>query len=46
MLAIGTRRVLFGEWMCVKHTVAYDKLPDWFIAFDILDMDEGKFLCR
>eukprot|EP00798_Chlamydomonas_sp_ICE-L_P018251 gene18251-24704_t len=36
-LTIGRTRVLYGEWVCALHTVAYDKLPDWFIAFDILD---------
>ena len=33
---------IYGEWLSVKHTVAYDKLPDYFIAFDILT--ENGFL--
>lgn len=36
--------ILFGEWLCHKHTVYYDALPDWFIAFGILDKQTDQFL--
>jgi hypothetical protein len=37
------RRILFGEWMMARHSVAYDKLPGYFIAFDIAEVDnEGN----
>ncbi len=40
----GDRYVLFGEWMFWKHTVNYTDLPSYFIANDIFDKKEGKFL--
>lgn len=41
----GLRRglVLYGEWCYARHTVPYDALPDWFLAFDILDISSGHF---
>jgi RNA ligase len=35
--------VLFGEWCYARHSVGYDHLPDWFIAFDIYDSLETRF---
>jgi len=35
---------LCGEWLYVQHHVVYDKLPDYFMAFDILDERTGKLL--
>lgn len=35
--------VLFGEWCYAKHSVFYDKLPDWFVAFDIYDSTAKRF---
>lgn len=35
--------VLFGEWCRARHSLGYDHLPDWFVAFDILDPVEGRF---
>lgn len=31
------RYVLFGEWCYAKHSVVYDRLPDWFLGFDLYD---------
>ncbi|NKC14499.1 MAG: DNA ligase [Gammaproteobacteria bacterium] len=28
---------LFGEWCAARHSVGYDRLPDWFVAFDVYD---------
>lgn len=36
--------ILFGEWCYATHSVYYDKLPDYFIGFDIFDKEELKFL--
>ena len=36
--------ILFGEWCYAKHSIYYDKLPDWFIGFDIYDKEAEKFL--
>jgi len=41
--------ILFGEWCYAQHSIFYDRLPDWFLAFDIYDRKEGRFLasaCR
>lgn len=38
------RHVLFGEWLYATHSVAYTRLPDYFLAFDIYDRKMGKFL--
>jgi hypothetical protein len=35
--------VVYGEWCYARHTVPYDVLPDWFLAFDILDVSSGRF---
>ncbi len=41
------RLILFGEWCYARHSVAYDRLPDWFLAFDIYDRVEERFWsCR
>jgi ATP-dependent RNA circularization protein (DNA/RNA ligase family) len=36
-------QILFGEWCAARHSLSYDKLPDWFIAFDLYDRDEQRF---
>jgi len=38
------RYILFGEWCYARHSVSYDRLPDWFLGFDIYDKKEGRFL--
>jgi len=32
---LGETPVVFGEWMLAQHTTRYDKLPDFFFAYDI-----------
>ncbi|MBK04852.1 MAG: DNA ligase [Deltaproteobacteria bacterium] len=41
---IGTRYVVYGEWLYAKHTMYYDMLPHYFMEFDILDLETGHFL--
>jgi ATP-dependent RNA circularization protein (DNA/RNA ligase family) len=36
-------QVLFGEWCHACHSLGYDRLPDWFVAFDVLDIEAGRF---
>lgn len=36
--------ILFGEWCYAQHSVFYDRLPDWFLGFDIYDKRFGRFL--
>src|SRR4051812_10400132 len=42
--ALLDRYVLFGEWLYAKHTVFYDRLPHYFLEFDVLDTQTGEFL--
>lgn len=35
--------ILFGEWCAARHSVAYDRLPDWLIVFDVYDQCEQNF---
>jgi hypothetical protein len=42
--ALGSRYILYGEWMYAKHTVYYDQLPHLFLEFDILDTQDEIFL--
>lgn len=41
---LGSRFVLYGEWLYAKHTVFYDCLPHYFLEFDVLDTETGAFL--
>ena len=41
---LGTRYILYGEWLYAKHTVYYDRLPHYFLEFDIFDRQEEIFL--
>jgi len=41
---LGSRYVLYGEWLYAKHTVFYDRLPHYFHEFDILDLETDRFL--
>ena len=42
--ALGTRYVMYGEWLFAKHTYFYDALPHYFMEFDVLDTQTGEFL--
>lgn len=46
---LSDRFILFGEWCYAQHSVFYDRLPDWFLGFDLYDKQAGRFLsseCR
>lgn len=36
--------VLFGEWLLAEHGTRYDRLPDWFVAYDLYDPESDRFL--
>lgn len=40
---LGSRYIMYGEWMYAKHTVFYDRLPHYFMEFDIFDKETGRF---
>ena len=39
-----TEFVLFGEFVWARHSVPYTKLPSYFIAFDLMEKQTGRFL--
>lgn len=41
---LGSRYIMYGEWMYAKHTVWYDALPHYFMEFDIYDREQGIYL--
>lgn len=41
---LGSRYIMYGEWMYAKHTVFYDALPHYFLEFDVYDRETGRFL--
>jgi hypothetical protein len=41
---LGSRYLMYGEWLYAKHTIFYNRLPDYFMEFDILDTQNGTFL--
>lgn len=42
--ALMDQFILFGEWCYAEHSIAYDRLPDWFLGFDVFDKNNKKFL--
>ncbi len=41
---LSDKFILFGEWCYARHTISYDRLPDWFLGFDVFDKRLGRFL--
>jgi len=41
---LGSRYIMYGEWLYAKHTVFYTDLPHYFMEFDILDTADDTFL--
>ncbi len=41
---LGSRYIMYGEWMYAKHSIFYDLLPHYFMEFDIFDRETSKFL--
>ena len=35
--------MLFGEWCYARHSIPYDALPDWFLAFDLFEIHSRCF---
>ncbi len=35
--------ILFGEWCAARHSLNYEKLPDWFVVFDVYDRSRQQF---
>lgn len=37
------RYILFGEWCYARHSVYYNRLPDFFLGFDLYNKQAKKF---
>jgi ATP-dependent RNA circularization protein (DNA/RNA ligase family) len=35
--------LIFGEWCAARHSLEYDNLPDWWLAFDVYDRSAERF---
>lgn len=35
--------IVFGEWCAARHSLDYDRLPDWWLLFDIWDRRTQRF---
>ncbi len=35
--------ILYGEWCFAVHSVRYERLPDWFLGFDVFERASGRF---
>lgn len=42
--ASSKRRILYGEWMVARHSIRYERLPSYFVAFDL--SEDGGFVSR
>lgn len=39
-------KILYGEWVYAKHSIPYNNLPDYFVAYDLYDVIEQRFYAR
>lgn len=42
--AIGFPASVYGEWMYYQATIYYDRLPSFFMAYDIYDSENKRFI--
>jgi ATP-dependent RNA circularization protein (DNA/RNA ligase family) len=40
---LGSELILFGEWCAARHSISYDRLPNWYVIFDVYDRQAGLF---
>lgn len=40
---IDSTSIVFGEWCAARHSIGYEKLPDWYLMFDVYDRKACKF---
>lgn len=41
--ALSPNMLVFGEWCAARHSLGYQRLPDWWLVFDIYDRTAGRF---
>jgi len=42
----GHKYIIYGEWMYLKHSIHYTKLPSYFIMFDLYNTTTNTFMER
>lgn len=42
--SLSDRYILFGEWCYATHSIHYDRLPSWFLGFDVYDSNSNQFI--
>ena len=42
--ALPDNIIIYGELLRCVHKIYYDKLADWFIVFDIFDIEKGRYV--
>ncbi len=45
-LLIPNETILYGEWVYAKHSISYNQLPDYFIAYDLYSISRNSFDAR
>lgn len=45
-ILIPNRTILYGEWVYATHSVSYNRLPAYFVAYDLFDIQTETFLSR
>lgn len=41
--ALDEHLILFGEWCAARHSLDYSSLPDWWLLFDVYDLQNQRF---
>ena len=41
--ALGEKLIIFGEWCAARHSLAYDRLADFFLVFDVYERQTRRF---
>jgi ATP-dependent RNA circularization protein (DNA/RNA ligase family) len=41
--ALSPGLILYGEWSFAVHSVRYERLPDWFLGFDVFERAAASF---
>lgn len=42
--ALGFMPSVYGEWLFAQHVIGYTQLPDVFVAYDLFNPKDGKFI--
>ncbi len=45
-ILVPGRHILYGEWLYATHSVSYNMLPSYFIAYDLFDIVTNSYLPR